>query len=120
MSRRSDRYLSPDNEFRDQLQAAVEALVKEFSPEKVYLFGSLVEGKARPESSVDILVIASSVATTRFIARIKRAIKAANTLPHIAPLVYTPDEVELLQQQGDGFIQDVLDDGKLLYEKKQS
>jgi predicted nucleotidyltransferase len=118
MSRRSDRYLSSDHEFREQLQAAVDDLVKEFTPEKIYLFGSLVEGKARPESSVDILIIASSVATSRFIARIKRAIKAANTLPHIAPLVYTPEEVEILQQQGDGFIQDILDDGKLLYKKK--
>jgi len=59
------------------------------------------------------------VANDRFIARIKRAIKAAKSLPHIAPLVYTPSEVEILKQQGDGFIQDVLEEGKLLYSKKK-
>lgn len=120
MSRRSNRYLSADNEFRDQLQSAVDELVKEFDPEKIYLFGSLLEGRARPESSVDILIVTSSVATSRFIARIKKAIKVASALPHIAPLVYTPEEVELLQQQGDGFIQDILEDGKVLYQKKSA
>lgn len=88
-----------------------------FEPESIYLFGSLVEGTARPESSVDILVVSASAGDMKLIARIKKAIKAASMLPHIAPLVYTPQEVALLEQQGDGFIQDIFEDGKLLYGK---
>ena len=115
MSRRSHRYLPSSDEFREQLQLAVAALVKEFEPEKVYLFGSMVHGKPRLESSVDVLIISEKVADMRFVARIKKAIMVADMLPHIAPLVYTPEEVALLEQQGDGFIQDILEDGKLLY-----
>lgn len=98
----------------------MDALVKEFSPTHIYLFGSLVEGTARPESSIDVLIIAPGVDTMRLFGRIKRAIKAANELTHIAPLVYTPEEVELLTKQGDGFIADIIDHGKLLYEKPTS
>jgi predicted nucleotidyltransferase len=102
-----------------ELDAAVAQLVEEFHPTAIYLFGSLLEGRSRPESSVDLLVIAPDVASVRFLDRIKRAIKATSeTLPNITPLVYTPKEVELLEQQGDGFMQDVLTGGKVLYQKK--
>lgn len=93
-------------------------MVEEFSPTHIYLFGSMVEGTARPESSVDVLIITPEVENSRFFARIKRAIRVASDIHNIAPLVYTPDEVELLVQQGDGFMTDILEDGKLLYEKK--
>jgi predicted nucleotidyltransferase len=100
------------------LAEAVDRLVKEFHPEAVYLFGSLLEGRERPESSVDILVIATGIASVRFLDRIKRAMKVTEeSLPNITPLLYTPTEVKLLQSQGDGFMQDVLKGGKLLYKK---
>jgi hypothetical protein len=41
-----------------------------------------------------------------------------SSLPNITPLLYTPAEVKLLQSQGDGFMQEVLDNGRLLYKKK--
>lgn len=123
MSRRSSQYLPTGTAFRQQLQAAVDQLIAEFDPDSIYLFGSLTAGRARPESSVDILIISEGVGSQRFLQRIKRAIKVTeDSLPNIAPLVYTPDEVELLQQQGDGFIQEVLEEGKVLYQSsdKQS
>lgn len=117
MSRRSSQYVPTGSAFRQQLQDAVDQLIAEFKPDSIYLFGSLTSGRARPESSVDILIITEEVANQRFLQRIKQAIKTTEeTLPNIAPLVYTPDEVELLQQQGDGFIQDILEEGKVLYQ----
>lgn len=119
MSKRSHAATADDSATSDQLAAAVEQLVKEFHPKAIYLFGSLQEGRNRPESSVDVLIVAPQVGSVRFIERIKRAIKATEEiLPNITPLVYTPQEVELLQNQGDGFMQDVLKGGKVLYKEK--
>ena len=98
---------------------AVERLVEEFNPDNIYLFGSFAEGHNRPESSIDILIVSPHVGSVRFLERIKRAMKVAiDDLPTIAPLVYTPDEVELLKSQGDGFMADVLKHAKKLYEKR--
>jgi hypothetical protein len=67
------------------------------------------------------LIIATDIASVRFLERIKRAMRATeSTLPTITPLVYTPAEVELLKNQGDGFMTDVLKHAKLLYEKEKS
>lgn len=102
----------------DELAAAVQQLVEEFKPTDIYLFGSQLEGKARPESSYDVLVISSKVDSVRFLDRIKRALKVTeDVLPTLAPLVYTPAEVELLQQQGDGFMAEVLEQGRVLYHR---
>jgi predicted nucleotidyltransferase len=79
------------------------------------LFGSWRTGTARPESSVDILIIAQT--ELRFMERIKLAIRTTeDDLPMIAPLVYTPQELKLLQHQGDGFIQSILAEGEILFE----
>lgn len=121
MSSRSSRYLSTGAAFRQQLDDAVNKLIAEFKPDSIYLFGSLTRGHARPESSVDVLIVTESVGGTRFLQRIKKAIAVtSDVLPNIAPLVYTPEEVELLQRQGDGFIQDILEEGKVLYQSSGS
>ncbi len=98
---------------------AVERLVEEFKPEVVYLFGSAAEGKRRPESSVDILVISNHVGSMRFLDRIKKAIRVTEpVLTSVTPLVYTSKEVELLQQQGDGFLSDIMKTAVELYKRK--
>lgn len=92
----------------------------EFKPEAVYLFGSHIEGTARPESSYDVLVVSENVASIRLLERIKRAISATeDILLNITPLVYTPDEVDLLEKQGEGFMASVLENSKVLYKKGQ-
>ena len=119
MSGRSHHARAKDSAIDSQLAEAVEQLVKEFKPQAIYLFGSVLEGHNRPESSVDVLIIAPGVASVRFLDRIKRAMKVTeDSLPTITPLLYTPAEVKLLQSQGDGFMQEVLDSGRLLYKRK--
>lgn len=119
MFRRSHTAGAKSATSRPEVKRAVERLVEEFKPDSIYLFGSFAEGHSRPESSIDILIVSPHVGSVRFLERIKRAMKVTiDDLPTIAPLVYTPDEVELLKSQGDGFMADVLKHSKRLYEKK--
>jgi predicted nucleotidyltransferase len=116
MPTRSQRSVQSDQAFRDQLDAAINRLVADFKPIKILLFGSWLEGVARPESSIDLLIITHT--ESRFVDRIKQAIKSTEgLLPNVTPLVYTPEEVELLQKEGDGFIEDILEQGKVLYSR---
>jgi predicted nucleotidyltransferase len=120
MFKRSHRVVPKDKTDITEFALAVERLVEEFKPEAVYLFGSAAEGKRRPESSVDILVISNHVGTMRFLDRIKKAIRVTEpVLTSVTPLVYTPKEIELLQQQGDGFLSDIMKNAVTLYERKK-
>ncbi len=90
-------------------------LIEEFSPEKIILFGSFANNKQRKDSTIDILIIAKT--TLPFLKRIKKAIEVADGSPAIEPIIYTPDEVSTLIEQGEGFIEDILNKGITLYSK---
>ncbi|CAN5779654.1 hypothetical protein BH23GEM7_BH23GEM7_29630 [soil metagenome] len=89
-------------------------LAREFTPERIILFGSYAAGTARPDSDVDLFVI------MRFEgAPVRQAVEILRRLrPPFAVdlLVRTPEEVQRRLQQNDFFVQDVVRDGTVLYE----
>jgi len=95
------------------------ALIKEFNPEKIILFGSYArEIPVKKTGTMDILIIAYS--NDRFIDRIKlaRAVTRGGD-PIIEPLVYTPSEFEyMLNEEGEGFVEAALREGKVIYQKE--
>jgi hypothetical protein len=96
-----------------RLEEAKSALIEEFHPQKIILFGSFARGAVEENSSIDILIIADT--DLSFYERIKRAIKVSRGIPPIDPLVYTPQEVAQLQEEGDYFLENILGEGIVLY-----
>ncbi len=101
----------------EALPLATERLVSGLQPEKIILFGSYAYGKPTPDSDVDLLVVMETNASN-----VQRHLAVCRLLrPRPFPvdiLVKTPQEIGLALQEGDFFIQEIVSQGRVLYEQK--
>jgi predicted nucleotidyltransferase len=97
------------------LQEIVARIAQAMRPRKIVLFGSRARGETRPESDIDLLVIADSTEP-----RHRRSAPLYGLLSDIlAPmdiLVYTPAEVDDWREVPQAFVTTALREGKVLYE----
>lgn len=100
------------------IRAVVRQIAKEFQPQKIILFGSYARGKPRPESDVDLLVIMDTpLKEWQQSLQIRRSLGVMFGMDLI---VRTPKKLAQRVKMGDSFIQDVLKEGKVLYESRSS
>jgi predicted nucleotidyltransferase len=99
------------------IDRVVETIVEAKRPQKIVLFGSHAEGKARWDSDMDLLVIMEAEGPPRQCAlEIRRLFKK---LPCPMDLfVCTPSEVEYWQDLPSSFISHMLKHGVVLYERE--
>jgi predicted nucleotidyltransferase len=89
-------------------------IVQEFEPERIILFGSYAYGTPTADSDVDLLVILP------FEGKAPR--KSLEILNKINPkfavdiLVRTPEQVQQRLAWNDFFLQEIIEQGKVLYE----
>lgn len=89
-------------------------------PLKIYLFGGYSRGKYDTElSEVDILIILDH-SDKRFIDRIINVRSLCAGDPPINPLIYTTNEITKMLNEGEGFIEDILEEGVILYSKDET
>ena len=87
---------------------------REFGAQQIILFGSYARGLATPDSDVDLLVIGPF--TGRSVDKsVEIRMKLRPTFP-VDILVRTPDKVQKRLDMGDNFMQDILKNGKVIYE----
>ena len=97
-----------------QIQDLSNQIAREFSPERIVLFGSHARGEPTAESDVDLLVVmphrGSGIHAAADIMR--------RTLPGFPVdfIVRSPEELERRLEQGDFFLRDVMAEGTVLYE----
>ena len=84
-----------------ELERIVRVLVEQYDPECVILYGSFAHGDIHEWSDLDLCVIKRS--EKRFIERLEEV--GLLTLPRVGCqiLVYTPEELEAVKQQGHYF-----------------
>jgi len=111
--------IKPPKITKKMISEIVSKIVDNFDPEKVILFGSIVWGKPKEWSDIDILVIMKYRGSSP-----KVAAKISNLAkPKLVPmdiLVRTPQEIEKRVKLGDYFIKRILNGGKVLYDKAAS
>ncbi len=90
--------------------------LKNYKPEKIILFGSHARGSSDAYSDIDLVVIKKT--KKPFLDRIKEVIKIIKPNFSIDILVYTPEEFSEMLLNGNPFIESVVREGKVLYEKK--
>jgi predicted nucleotidyltransferase len=105
------------------LQTIVNRL-KKYNPNKIILYGSLVRDQFTENSDIDLLIIKKTAKSPQ-----KRMNEVLNILypkdwnkkeeeiPPIDPLVYTPNEVNRELHLGDFFLEEIINQGKVLYEQ---
>ena len=89
--------------------------LKEYRPEKVILFGSEVKNSSDFYSDIDLIIIKNT--RKLFLDRIKEVLKIIKPNFAIDILVYTPGEFQKMVSDGNPFLEHVLKEGKVIYEK---
>jgi len=94
----------------------VQAIIENFEPEKILLFGSYGSGKPTPDSDLDLLVIMESD-----LPRYKRAVPIRmlfRPMPCAMDiLIYTPAEVAKWKGTVNHIITEAFRSGKVVYER---
>ena len=102
----------------DNIKDFVDDVINRFNPERVILFGSHASGSATPDSDVDILVVMDFKSRPHQQAfEIRRTIKRSFPLDL---LVRRPADIDRRLRLGDFFIKEIMQEGKVLYEKTRS
>lgn len=101
------------------LQQKIDWLLEDlraYQPEKVILFGSAARGDADEHSDLDVVLIKQTQDSF-----VQRGIEAARgvrlEVGAIDLLVYTPEEFRRMIADENPFLEKVLADGKVIYEK---
>jgi predicted nucleotidyltransferase len=77
------------------------------------LFGSYAFGRPRPESDVDLLIVMNKDENERKSLEIRRALNANFGLDLV---VYSPERLNQRIKMGDSFLQEIVEQGKVVYE----
>ena len=100
-----------------EIQRITRQIVKKYKPEKIILFGSWAWGKPTEDSDVDLFIVKNT--QKKKINRMYEVYKLlwSKKVP-LDILVYSPKEVKERLSLGDFFIDDIIRNGKLIYERK--
>jgi uncharacterized protein len=103
----------------DVLEAIVQRIVNHLRVEKIILFGSYSKlyGSPTPDSDVDLLIIMeTSEPLTKRVLSVSRLLRPRPFPMDI--LVRTPQEITTLIESGDGFFQEIMTEGKVIYDRQ--
>lgn len=101
----------------EQIQQAVERLVKAANPSKVILFGSYARGDATEESDLDLMVIEQEVQNAgEEMIRLHRAV--GNVGVGVDVLVYSDHEASRRSQVPGTVLYWAFKEGKVLYDAR--
>ena len=102
----------PDLTDSGRLTQIADRLRERLGATRVIVYGSVARGEATIHSDIDLLVVApSDDKTFRRLSDARAAIRDLSRGIPISPLVLTPDEVAVRQEQGDAFLREILDTG---------
>jgi predicted nucleotidyltransferase len=87
-----------------------------YGPERVILFGSHAKGSSDSYSDIDLIVIKKT--KKAFLDRLKEVIGVIKPNFAMDILVYTPQEFQRMLAEGNSFLEFVVKEGKVVYEKK--
>jgi predicted nucleotidyltransferase len=90
-------------------------IAKRFQPDKIVLFGSYAYGKPHQDSDVDLLVVMQAANETSQAIRLTLAFERPFPLDLI---VRTPENLRRRLADGNWFLREVMEKGKVLYEKR--
>lgn len=103
------------------LKEIIEKLKSKYNPIKVILYGSYAQGTPRDDSDIDLLILkkTNERRIERFV-KVKKIIYNPERKISVSPLIYSPTELNQRLEMGDDFIKEILNKGKILYEKSVS
>ena len=101
------------------LESVTDRIARRYDPLSVVLFGSYANGTEDSGSDVDLLVIKETDKRPIDRSLEIESILGDRTLP-LDIVIYTPNEILQLYQQGSSFIEEITTNGKVLYMRKNT
>lgn len=90
-----------------------------FKPQRIILFGSYAYGQPTDDSDVDVLVVMRKA--RRLWLAMSQKIHAKVTAPFpVDVLVRDPDFLQDRLREGDSFLEDVVTNGRIMYESRDA
>lgn len=110
-------------QLQQTIQDVISPIVQTYKPEKIILFGSAVTGTMHEDSDLDFVIIKKT--KQRFYDRIGKVLHIlyAPTRSLGVPvdvLVYTPEEFSQMSQERYFIRDEVVDKGRIVYDKSAS
>ncbi len=100
---------------RQERIAHVIVSLEEYDPQRVILFGSSARGDEDEYSDLDLVIIKET--QERFLDRLERVYELVKPAFAMDVLVYTPQELVEMQKRDNAFIEMVLKEGVVIYER---
>ncbi len=109
--------LKPSN-LTSEIDYIIQKILSCYQPEKIILFGSFAYGQPSPDSDIDMLIIKETQDEPRDRRiRLRKLVYEKNIEHPFSPLVYTKEEIKQRLEMGDFFIKEIMEKGKVLYER---
>jgi predicted nucleotidyltransferase len=106
-------------QYQREIGRVVAVLLEDYAPDKIILFGSCGRGDYSEDSDIDLLIIKET--DKRPVERMREVydmVYARDRYLALDPLVYTSQELAQWLESGDFFVQEIVREGKVLYERE--
>ena len=100
----------------EEINAVVERIVKGYNPEKIILFGSYSAGNPNENSDIDLFIVKNTDKPRPERAVELRKMLYGAKLP-IDLIVYNQKEIDETRKNKYSFVNNVLESGKVMYER---
>ena len=93
-------------------------IIRKFNPDKIILFGSFAYGNPDDNSDIDLLLIMDYKGSAR-----KKATEVLQSIDYHYPLDLMVRQMAIVQhriQKGDFFLKEIMEKGKVLYDRNIS
>jgi len=112
----------PDNfinrESNKIVKRFINLIIKTFNLKKVIIFGSFARGDYHKGSDLDLIIVGEF--KERFIDRIGKIMELNDTNLEIDAMVYTEEEFQKMIKERRPFIEQALEEGIVVYEKRDT
>ena len=106
--------VKPTEETDALCQDLVRRLVPAVSPSRIILFGSQAEGRATPDSDLDVLLVVDRPNPRKVTAEAHRSLWGFPAPVDV--VVYRPEDFETYRKDPTSFLQEVIRTGRTIYE----
>jgi predicted nucleotidyltransferase len=96
----------------------INLIIKKFNLKKIIIFGSFARGDYHKGSDLDLIIVGEF--KERFIDRIGKIIELNDSDLEIDVMVYTEEEFQKMIQERRPFIEQALEEGIVVYEKRDT
>lgn len=103
------------DKFYKEIKNIVEQLIRLYKPDKIILFGSLVNDDINEGTDIDLFIIKKNIPNLG-IDRIRQLDALIKYKLATDFIVYKPEELKERLQLGDPFVKNILKEGKVLYD----